>query len=285
MWQRRNPGSYRVFITFMTYPAPSGKNNEIVCTAGIGEDGRWIRIYPVDYRYLDAQRKYAKWQWILADLGEPSNGDQRRESHKINIDTIQLQDIWNSQSDKDWELRRGLIDPMPVHTYLQLRQMWEADQLADRPRTSLGVVEPTEILDLTVEKRDEPDWSDTDLAKLSQLRIFGPQVEQLRKLPVIFRVKFRCKDSEKPHEIMIEDWETGVLFWNCRWKGDSEEAAIAKVREKYVGDVLNLAKRDVRLFMGTIMAKNTWLVIGVFAPPKRKKQVDMGRQQSLFDPA
>jgi hypothetical protein len=48
MWQQRNPGSYRVFITVMTYPAPSGKNNEIVCTAGIGEDGRWIRIYPVD---------------------------------------------------------------------------------------------------------------------------------------------------------------------------------------------------------------------------------------------
>ena len=278
MWQRRNPGIHRVFITVMTYPAPSSANNEIVCTAGIGADGNWVRIYPVDYRYLDAERRYAKWQWITADLGEASGTDQRRESHKVNVDTIALNEHLDHKTDPKYLQRRQIIDPQPVHTYLQLRSIWTEDQQANRPRTSLGVVRPTEILDLTAERRDEPDWTEGERTKLTQLRIFGPQITQLHKLPVIFRVKFRCTDSEEPHEIMIEDWEVGALYWNCRWGGDSEDVAIAKVRDKYMGTVLDMAKRDVRLFMGTTMARNTWLVIGVFSPPRRSDE----NQQRIF---
>jgi hypothetical protein len=35
----------KVLITVKTYPLPSNKYEELVCTAGVLEDGRWIRCH------------------------------------------------------------------------------------------------------------------------------------------------------------------------------------------------------------------------------------------------
>lgn len=37
----------RILITVKTYPTLSASYGELVCTAGLREDGSWIRIYPV----------------------------------------------------------------------------------------------------------------------------------------------------------------------------------------------------------------------------------------------
>lgn len=41
----------RVLVTVMTYPQPSLRYDEIVCTANVLEDGSLVRLYPIDYRY------------------------------------------------------------------------------------------------------------------------------------------------------------------------------------------------------------------------------------------
>ena len=47
----------KILITVKTYPLPSTAYQETVCTAGVKEDGTWIRLYPVRFRYLlDSQR-------------------------------------------------------------------------------------------------------------------------------------------------------------------------------------------------------------------------------------
>jgi hypothetical protein len=43
----------RVYIVVKTYPTISTKYAELVCTAGILEDGSWIRLYPLRFRTLD----------------------------------------------------------------------------------------------------------------------------------------------------------------------------------------------------------------------------------------
>ena len=43
----------RIFILVKTYPTASKRYRETVCTAGIQEDGTWIRLYPV--RFPNAQ--------------------------------------------------------------------------------------------------------------------------------------------------------------------------------------------------------------------------------------
>ena len=40
----------RVLITVKTYSIPSTKYDELVCTAGVTEDGELIRLYPINFR-------------------------------------------------------------------------------------------------------------------------------------------------------------------------------------------------------------------------------------------
>ena len=54
----------RVLITVRTYPTPAKKGVEVSCTAGITDDGRWIRLYPVAYRLMDVDKRFAKYQWV-----------------------------------------------------------------------------------------------------------------------------------------------------------------------------------------------------------------------------
>ncbi len=49
----------RILVTVKTYPTPAAKYTETVCTAGITEDGEWIRIYPIRYRMLDHDKQLA----------------------------------------------------------------------------------------------------------------------------------------------------------------------------------------------------------------------------------
>lgn len=63
----------KVLITVTTYPLPSRSYDELVCTAGITEQGDWIRIYPVPLQFLKGLRKDGKMQsykytWIELDL-------------------------------------------------------------------------------------------------------------------------------------------------------------------------------------------------------------------------
>ena len=58
----------RVLITVKTYPTISSKYEELVCTAGFTEDGRWIRIYPIQFRKKSYSEQYKKYDWIELDL-------------------------------------------------------------------------------------------------------------------------------------------------------------------------------------------------------------------------
>lgn len=58
----------RIYITVKTYPTISEKYAELVCTAGILEDGSWIRIYPMPFRLLKDEQRYPKYTWIDAEV-------------------------------------------------------------------------------------------------------------------------------------------------------------------------------------------------------------------------
>jgi hypothetical protein len=71
--------SAKVLITVKTYPLPSNKYEELVCTAGVLEDGRWIRIYPIPFRSLPHDKKFEKYEWIQLGLVR-NKSDFRPES-------------------------------------------------------------------------------------------------------------------------------------------------------------------------------------------------------------
>lgn len=72
----------RILITVKTYPTLSKNNGELVCTAGLRQDGSWVRLYPVPFRLLEIGHRYEKYQYIEATLERPRS-DQRPESRRI----------------------------------------------------------------------------------------------------------------------------------------------------------------------------------------------------------
>ena len=258
----------KVLITVMTYPHPSRGYQELVCTAGVTDSGEWIRLYPVDYRYRQRHQQFKKYQWIEVALGPKGAGnDNRKESRRPDLDSIILIGEPLSTRDK-WLDRRAIIDPLPHFTRNELIGLHERD------RTSLGIVRPTRVLDLVIRPGSsqwKPEWQ----SLFSQLTLFDPPQKPLRRIPFTFHYVFECEDSSgKPHTAMCEDWELGVLFLNEAQRLESDQAAAQSVRDKFLGELCRDDK-DTRFFMGTHFPYNTWLVLGVFWPPK-------DRQAALF---
>lgn len=242
-----------------------------MCTAGISEAGDWVRLYPIDYRYLSPEIQYKKYQWIELDLQPRGAGsDKRKESRKPDLETIRLLGD-PIPTNNQWAARRQIIDKLPHRTVKQYQALYEQDG------TSLGVVRPSKIQDMVIEKIEE-EWKPKQTGILNQQRLFGEQPTELAKIPYKFSYVFECEDNEKPHKAMCEDWELGVLFLKERKKLGNDEKAAESVRNKFLNE-LCAPEKDTRFFMGTVFPYNTWVVLGVFYPPKNDKP----QQLSLFD--
>ena len=254
------PIKTKILITVKTYPHPSRGHLELVCTAGITESYEWVRLYPIDYRYRPRNQQFRKYQWIEVDLLPHGAGnDRRKESRRPILESIQIIGEPLSRN-KGWQARREILDKMPTHTVKQLRDLHNMNQ------TSLGIVRPTKVLDLKIEPAD-PEWKPEWQTLYDQLRLFGPVQKPLRKIPYKFSYVFECKDSQKPHSAMIEDWELGTLWLNEVARLGNEEQAALSVKRKFLGEMCS-DEKDTLFFMGTVFPYNTWVVLGVFWPPK-----------------
>lgn len=265
-----NAEKKRVFITVKTYPNISDKYAELVCTAGILEDGTWIRLYPVPFRLLKKEQQYKKYTWINVETTRSSN-DFRNESYRPTLPSLTVE---TGPSRPDWnERRRIILENGEVFTNLQT--------IIDKAKTekmSLATFKPTKITDF-VATPDARDWDAQKLANLQmksqQMSLFDTAEEveaefrAVRKIPYKFYYLFE-DDAGKKSRLMIEDWEIGMLYLHCleSTNGD-EKAAIGKVKEKYFGEFL---KKDLYFFLGTTLkhhnvSRNPFIIIGVFCPP------------------
>ncbi len=257
----------KVLIAVKTYPTLSAKYDELVCTAGFLEDGSWIRIYPIPFRKKPYNQQYKKYDWIEVDL-EKNISDFRPESFRpISLDT-KINVVGHIGTENNWEERKKICLRKIYYNLTELIAEAKNKNIC----TSLAVFKPTEILDFYAEP-DESDWDNHKLDKLNQLNLFESEkegkFEVVKKLP--YKFKFRFKDRQGTESrMMIEDWETGQLYWNClnRRKGD-EKKAIADVRKKYFDDFAKT--KDLYFFLGTTQAfhfqsRNPFIIIGTFHP-------------------
>jgi hypothetical protein len=258
-----------VLITVMTYPHPSVGYQELVCTAGITEAGEWVRLYPIDYRHRPPEQKFKKYQWIEVGLASRGQGnDNRKESRKPDLDSIKVLGEKLPTTD-NWRERRRIIDALPHHSLNQYKALFDSE------RVSLGIVRPARVLDLEIRPASDvwkPDWQ----WMFEQGRLFGDPQKPLRKLPYTFHYVFECEDSQQPHRAMIEDWELGALFLKESDRLGSDPEAAQSVKNKFL-DKMCAPDRDTRFFMGTRFPYNTWLVLGVFWPPRLNQE-----QKPLF---
>jgi hypothetical protein len=260
----------RVLITVKTYPTLSRKYGETVCTAGVREDGSWIRIYPVPFRRLDEKEQYSKFDWIETDFVKGSR-DPRPETHHP-ADLAKLLPVGHMGTDDNWRERRRLLLGK-AKVYDRLEPLFVG---AKQNTLSLAVFKSTRIRGFIWED-EERDW---DAGKVAQMREQTMQSELfaedawretfqiIPKLPYSFSYQLEDADGRKS-TMQVLDWECGQLYWNCLRRSGDEAEALEKVKAKYLDE---FGQRDLYFFLGTTQqfhgfSPNPWVIIGVFAPP------------------
>src|SRR3989442_5417241 len=140
----------RILITVRTYPVPARKGVEVSCTGGITDDRKWIRLYPVPYRFLEEDKRFTKYQWINVSITKPRN-DARPESFTPRLDTLQTGDTISTAD--NWRARREIIRPLMRPSLCAIRREYE-----EKGSPTLGIFKPIHITRLTIEEAEEPHW-------------------------------------------------------------------------------------------------------------------------------
>ncbi|WP_281983067.1 hypothetical protein [Azonexus hydrophilus] len=266
----------RVLILCKTYPSPSTTYVETSCVAGMDDKGKLIRLFPVPFRLVSDDQQFKKWQWIEARVRKAKE-DNRPESHRISVDTIELLGERLSLRN-EWAERRQAISPVEI-----FNSFTELDAARENLGTTLGLLRPKQLIDLLITKADSPDWSPDETAKLMQAQtqgsLFDQDTEQksltlLKKLPFDFHYLYACESNGviTTHKHKLVDWEAGALFWNVHRKPDWQ----ALFRQKYLTE---FSTKDLLFLMGTIHRfPGQWLIVGVIYPPKpRAAQAGQGQ--------
>ena len=261
----------RILVTVKTYPTLSQKYGETVCTAGVREDGSWVRLYPVPFRRLNEKEHYRKYDWLTCRIIRNTK-DQRPETFRP-LDQNGLQVIGHVDTKDQWRERRNLL-LKKARVWNQLEELISA---AKENKASLAVFKPTQVIDFVWEPEEERDWDVEKVRKMraadDQYELFSDKVWRktfkiIPKLPYKFFYKFEDING-RISKLRILDWELGALFWNCRRDESSEPEALDKVKEMYLN---TFVKTDLHFFLGTtwewhLRSVNPWVIVGVLPIP------------------
>lgn len=182
----------KILLTVTTYPLPSRSYDELVCTAGLLEDGSWIRLYPVPLSFL-TQLKHegvvqtTKYTWIELNV-KPRTDDFRPESHSPA--DYQFKDLVIGEhlgTDQNWERRKEIC---LKKVYTNLTELIEDSKYPKN--VSLATFKPAKITAFEVEK-DDSDWKEVWTQLQKQQSLFSDRESsriQIKKVPYKFYYRF-----------------------------------------------------------------------------------------------
>ena len=252
-----------------------------MCTAGLREDGSWVRIYPVAFRRLEEISRYKLFEWIECTLQRNAK-DFRPETYRLLNPSELRRGPRLGTSDAWWERRNSVLRKVKVYDRIDtLVQAAKANEM------SLAVFKPARVVDF-VHEETERDWNPQRLTKMratvDQTDLFDNNAwrrtfQVVDKVPYKFHYRFE-DITGRSATLQILEWQIGALYWNCLKSSENDESiALAKVRQRYFDD---FTKTDLHFFVGTtlrfqLVAPNPWTIVGVFPIPHE-------RQPDLFPP-
>lgn len=216
--------SDRVLVLVKATPQPSRQYGDTVCVAGIdmnAETPRWVRLYPVPFRYMEGDRQFKKYDVVTVRTRD-AGADKRPESRKIDAATIQI-----VQHLDGWPRRSAWIEPLAGPSMCELIAAARADINAQ----SLAAVRPAEVTGLEFTKH--PGWSADELRRFEEYRqqgdLFNETPPRLLDAPLwIVRLVYHCQDvSCGGHQQRIIDWELTALQARYRARPENELKAAA----------------------------------------------------------
>lgn len=249
----------KVLITVKAYPNPSKKYGETVCCAGIDlTTGCWIRLYPVPYRDLDSYRQFAKYSIVKISCRKALD-DRRVESYKIDSESIQI--VRRLDTRRNWHERRQIVLPTLMPSFCQILK-------ATADGKSLGAFRPCDI-EFLWKKATLKNEAERE-ACYAQLSFFDKRKSPIEEIPFDFYYQFRCAGAEDcpGHKLSIIDWEIGQAYRDWRHRYGSEDAALEKIREKWLNQICSEGN-DVCFYVGNMQRfRDHFMILGVFWPKK-----------------
>jgi len=250
----------KVLVIAKTEPSTSTKYLSTVCTAGITDKGEFIRLYPIPFRFFcDNETKVNKYDWIEVDC-DKSNEDDRIESYKVDANSIRF--VRHVGTDHNWAERNKILLPQCSKNFEEL----------EKKGVSLGLIKPSEILSLKKKKKIDGPMAAAASQHRKVLQMIFDEDGSMKKIPHIrpldcyYRYSFKCDGENTVHKIMCEDWELyqSSRSWIERYKTEGE--LWNKLHEKYYNEFVE--NRDLYFFVGTHNIWGTWMIIGLYYPPK-----------------
>ena len=248
----------KVLLTVKAYPEPSSRYGETVCTAGITENGEWIRMYPVPMELFRHPNSIPRYSWIEVDCKKATREKfRRKESYKIRPNSIRIVDNSLTRSPVNWKRRNEIILPLLNESVRELEEAFEND------RTSLGLVKP-EIVDGFYETGEMRDY-EKEVSLGIQMTIFGDRKPELEKLPHMFRYKFKCPiENCRGHDMRGLGIIPIIRSWRYRYP--DHKILWEKIYQRYYTDFTQ--KCDLYFYMGTHSLYKAWMIIGLYYPRK-----------------
>lgn len=256
LWEEKE-----VLITVKAYPNHSTKYHETVCVAGI-TGNQWIRLYPIQFRSLDYDKQFTKYDIIKVKVVKHSS-DNRPETYRPNQNSfVKIHHLDSSKN--GWEERKKWVLPTLSES------MCEIQRLQKSQGKSLGVFKPKDIMEFSL-VQDE--WSDDEEERAFQLTLFDSNKPLAERIPFSFKYHYRCSDPNcKGHRMKVVDWEAGQLYRNLRDHGNSMQKIQEKMKQKWLYDMFS-PKRDSYFFVGSMRKHpQSFIILGVFWPPKVQEQ-------------
>jgi hypothetical protein len=243
-----------VVVMVRAIPEKTKNHGHLVCVAGITQDGELRRLYPFEFEYGVKALPFHKRNVIQVDVDLPDN-DKRRESRKV----------------KSFDLLPGKLEDNIVRE--RIRPLVTSIKNLNEQKASLGIVKPIlEDIEVKVNSTEVLDKQTYFNSTGDYLDACDPEAclehREMIRLPVEVRYVFKCHGEPtcKGHKIIIIDWELNELARNIMKTDKDKESIERKIKEKFFDF---MKKRDLYLFLGTHFRFGTWLIIGIYYPPKK----------------
>jgi hypothetical protein len=263
------PVRMRVLITVKAAPNPSEKYGETVCVAGLRLDldaGGWVRLYPVNFRELDSDGKFRKYD-VVSLMARPNPGDPRAESWRPLMDTLKVETHL-----PPWQRRQRYIDEYVDGTMCGLIKAARERP----PARSLAAIRPRKVTGIDIEPHGP--WTADERRKIdayvNQLELPGIGRGPRTALdPPRFRgwYRYTCRAPGcGQHRQGIYDWEWVALQRNLAGRSDTEARAALQARFL---DEICAPSNDLVFFVGNQQKRpQGFMVLGAFYPPRAPRR-------------
>lgn len=256
-------GTQKVLVLVKASPQPSRQYGDTVCVAGICADAvapRWVRLYPVPFRYLDGDNQFRKYDVISVNTRD-AGSDKRPESRKIEATSIRVE-----QQVKGWQERAKRVEMLHDPSMCDLQDAVKKNIDSQ----SLAAVRPTEVNGLKI--TPHPGWTAEQLARFDAYRdqgdLFRETAPRLLDPPRFeVRIDYMCETLAcSGHVQRIIDWELTAL--QRRYLGRPDEELRAAITRNF-REIPFAKDRAPRILVGNqenVQRRASFTVLGLYYP-------------------